>query len=76
MASCGDIVPRWKRSENMIRAVRCIRQNSIPTRSSGDRGKPWSHSSISQYNAQPSPQNGVLNAARCVMYRSLMKPCR
>ena len=40
--------PRWKFSEKMIRAPRCMRQKSMPMRSSGERGKPMSHSSISQ----------------------------
>ncbi len=42
------------------------RQKSMPTRFSGLSGKSRSHSSISQYSAHPSPQNGVLNARRCV----------
>ncbi len=64
MHSCGDILPRWKFSEKVMRAQRCIRQNKKPTRSAGVFGKPRSYSSISQYSAQPSPQNGVPNDAR------------
>ena len=54
MASSGVICPRCTLSEKMIRAARCIRQKSIPTRSSGERGKPRSYISISQYTAHPS----------------------
>ena len=40
MHSCGVILPRWKRSEKMMRAQRCMRQKSMPTRFSGVFGKP------------------------------------
>ena len=40
MHCCGVHSPRWKRSEKMMRAARCIRQNSMPTLFSGVAGKP------------------------------------
>ena len=40
--------PRWKLSEKMMRAQRCIRQKSMPTRFSGDFAKPRSQSRSSQ----------------------------
>ena len=42
MHSCGDQRPRWKLSEKMMRAARCILQKSAPTRSSGVSWKPLS----------------------------------
>ncbi len=48
MHSLGVIFSRWKLSEKMIRAQRCIRQNSMPTRFSGDLAKPVSQSRSSQ----------------------------
>ena len=41
-ASCGDQLPMWNFSEKMIRAQRCMRQKSAPTRSSGVSWKPRS----------------------------------
>jgi hypothetical protein len=64
MHSSGVIFSRWKLSEKMMRAQRCMRQNSMPISFSGDFAKCRSQSSISQYRAQPSPQNGVPNIER------------
>jgi hypothetical protein len=40
--------PRWKLNEKMIRVARCMRHQSMPMRSSGDRGKPMSQRASSQ----------------------------
>ena len=42
IASCGDHWPMWNLSEKMMRAQRCIRQKSAPTRCSGVLLKPRS----------------------------------
>ena len=42
MHCCGVQRPRWKFMVKMIRAERCIRHTSAPTRSSGVRSKPLS----------------------------------
>ena len=50
-----------------FRALRCMRQKSAPTRSSGFAWKPWSQRNISQYSACPSFQNGVATARRWLL---------
>ena len=76
MLWAGVHSPRWNFSEKTIRAARCIRQNSMPIRSSGPLGNPSSQRSISHQSAHPSVQNGVLKARRWALYLLVMKNCR
>ena len=62
MAS-GDQMPMWKLSEKMMRAQRCMRQKSAPTRSSGVME---AHVVERQLPVErpASPKNGVLPPIR------------